>query len=233
MVEVGGRPILWHIMKHYSYYGFNEFVIALGYKGEMIKQYFLEYPNLHSNLTVDLANGEVGCHSRETENWKVHLIDTGEDTNTGGRIKRLERLLAGDSFMLTYGDGVSNVNLQALVDHHNRCGKLATITAVRPPARFGGLELNGDGVAKFTEKPLDGEVWINGGYMVCKWDLFKRYAMIEDKTSWEIDILQDLAIDEQLAAYRHSGFWQCMDTLRDKRQLESLWHGGNAPWRMW
>jgi glucose-1-phosphate cytidylyltransferase len=163
----------------------------------------------------------------------VHLIDTGENTNTGGRIKRLERLLAGDTFMVTYGDGVSDVNLESLIRLHHKSKRLATITAVRPPARFGGLELDGDLVTRFTEKPADGEVWINGGFMVCEWGIFKRYATINDEVSWESDILSDLAADNELVAYRHNGFWHCMDTLRDKRQLESLWQGGRAPWKVW
>jgi len=231
MVEIGGRPILWHIMKHYAHYGFKEFFIALGYKGEVIKRYFLDYYALNGSLTINLATGEVQEHNKECEDWIVHLMDTGLETLTGGRIKRLEPWLRDGTFMVTYGDGVSDVDLRDLLRFHRSHGRLATVTAVRPPARFGGIIFNGDLVAKFTEKPHIGEGWINGGFMVLEPGVF---AYLEgDNTSLEADVLERLAADGQLAAYRHEGFWQCMDTLRDVRLLESLWRSGKPPWKVW
>jgi glucose-1-phosphate cytidylyltransferase len=231
MVEIGGRPILWHIMKHYAHYGFKEFFIALGYKGEVIKRYFLDYYTLNGSLTINLATGEVQEHNKECEDWIVHLIDTGLETLTGGRIKRLEPWLRDGTFMVTYGDGVSDVDLRDLLRFHQSHGRLATVTAVRPPARFGGLIFDGDLVVKFTEKPQIGEGWINGGFMVFEPGVF---AYLEgDHTSLEADALERLAADGQLAAYRHEGFWQCMDTLRDVRLLESLWRSGKPPWKVW
>jgi len=231
MVEIGGRPILWHIMKHYAHYGFKEFFIALGYKGEVIKRYFLDYYTLNGSLTINLATGEVQEHNKECEDWIVHLMDTGLETLTGGRIKRLEPWLRDGTFMVTYGDGVSDVDLRDLLRFHRSHGRLATVTAVRPPARFGGIIFNGDLVAKFTEKPQIGEGWINGGFMVLEPGVF---AYLEgDNTSLEADVLERLAADGQLAAYRHEGFWQCMDTLRDVRLLESLWRSGKPPWKVW
>jgi glucose-1-phosphate cytidylyltransferase len=218
MVEIGGRPILWHIMKHHARHGFREFVIALGYKGDVIKRFFLDYRLLDSALTVDLATGDVATSGDRTEDWLVHLVDTGIQTGTG-------------AFLLTYGDGVSDVDLTALVEFHRSHGRLATVTAVRPPARFGGLRFQGDLVAEFTEKPQIGEGWINGGFMVFEPGVL-RY-LDDDDTSLEAHALERLALDRQLAAYRHDGFWQCMDTLRDVRLLESLWEGGKAPWKVW
>jgi glucose-1-phosphate cytidylyltransferase len=231
MVEIGGRPILWHILKHYALYGVEEFVVALGYKGEMIKQFFRDYQTLNGDMTIRLADGGVERHIAQPDNWTLHLIDTGVDTNTGGRLGRVRSLVMDGSFMLTYGDGVCNIDLADLLAFHRRCGRLATVTAVRPPARFGGLVFDGDLVSEFTEKPQIGEGWINGGYMVLEPDVF-RYISGDD-TSLESDALETLARDRQLAAYRHEGFWQCMDTLRDKRQLEQLWRQGQAPWRVW
>ncbi len=231
MVEVGEQPILWHILKHYAYYGFKEFFIALGYKGEYIKRYFLDYYHLGNNLTIDLSNGAIRPHHAGQEDWIIHLIDTGAATNTGGRVKRLQSWLGTEPFMLTYGDGISNVNLHDLLGFHQQQGRLATITAVRPPARFGGLVFNGDLVAQFTEKPQIGEGWINGGFMVLESAIF-RY-LDNDDTSLESHMLERLANEGQLAAYRHAGFWQCMDTLRDKRVLDSLWNSGNPPWKGW
>jgi glucose-1-phosphate cytidylyltransferase len=231
MIEIGGQPILWHIMKHYAHYGFKEFFIALGYKGEVIKRYFLDYLNLNSSMTIDLSSGEIKPRSRDCEDWVVHLIDTGQDTKTGGRIKRLEPWLRDGTFMVTYGDGVANIDLQALVRLHRTCGRIATVTAVRPPSRFGGLIFDGDLVANFTEKPQIGEGWINGGFMVFEPDLFKY---LEGDHTWlESHALERLSADKQLAAYRHADFWQCMDTLRDKRHLESLWQEGRPPWKVW
>jgi glucose-1-phosphate cytidylyltransferase len=231
MVEIGERPILWHIMKHYSHYGFNEFFIALGYKGDVIKRYFLDYFSLNGSLTVDVARGRVERHDRDCEDWLVHLMDTGFDTLTGGRVKRLEPWLRDGTFMVTYGDGVSNVDLQALLRFHRAHGRIATVTAVRPPARFGGLIFDGDLVADFMEKPQAGEGWINGGFLVFEPAVFDYLE--GDQSSLEADALERLAADRQLAAYRHDGFWQCMDTLRDVRLLRSWWQSGNAPWKVW
>ena len=231
MVEIGNQPILWHIMKHYAQYGFKEFYIALGYKGEVIKHYFLDYYLLNGSMTVNLSTGEVRAREKTSEDWIVHLIETGSNTNTGGRVKRLESLLNNEPFMLTYGDGVSNVDIKALLEHHQTHKRLVTLTAVRPPARFGGLIFNGDLVAQFTEKPQIGEGWINGGFMVMEPGIFNYLG--GDDTSLEGDTLERLAGDNQLSAYRHDGFWQCMDHLRDKRLLESLWHAGQAPWKVW
>lgn len=229
MVEIGGRPILWHIMRHYAAHWFTEFVVALGYKGESVKRYFLDYHNLSGSLSVNLARGEVTRHDSAAEDWTVHLIDTGLNTNTGGRLGRVADRVRDGAFMLTYGDGVSDVNLQELVRFHRSHGKLATVTAVRPPARFGGLEFAGDLVTAFTEKPQTGEGWINGGFFVVEPQVLDYIGA--DGDSFENDVLPRLVADGQLAAYRHDRFWQCMDTLRDKRQLEALWQEGRAPWR--
>jgi glucose-1-phosphate cytidylyltransferase len=231
MVEIGGRPILWHIMKHYAHYGFKEFFIALGYKGELIKRYFLDYYTLNGSMTINLSRGDVQMHSKECEDWIVHLIETGLHTNTGGRVKRLELWLKTETFMVTYGDGVSDVDLYDLLRFHQSHGRLATVTAVRPPARFGGLIFDGDLVAEFKEKPQIGEGWINGGFLVFEPGMFDYLK--GDNTSLEADALDQLAADGQLVAYRHDRFWQCMDTLRDVRLLESLWQGGRAPWKVW
>lgn len=231
MVEIGGRPILWHIMKHYSYYGFNEFVIALGYKGEHIKRWMQEYCMLASNMTVKTGTGEVLIHDNARTHWTVDLIDTGLETLTGGRIKRLAPWLGNQTFMLTWGDGVSNVDLRALLHFHRSHGKLATMTAVRPPARFGHLVFDADRVTRFTEKPQTAEGWINGAFFVLEPAVLD---FIEgDQTQWEREPLEKLAADGQLMAYKHSAFWQCMDTLRDKRLLQKLWDEGNPPWRIW
>lgn len=232
MIEIGGRPILWHIMKHYAYYGLREFHVALGYRGEVIKRFFMEYYSLDGSLSIDLANGHVERRDRECEDWLIHLKHTGEATNTGGRIKRLEQYLNDGTFMMTYGDGVCDVNLSDLLKFHRSHGRLATVTAVRPPARFGGLIFDGDSlVVDFTEKPQIGEGWINGGFMVFEPEVFNY--LNGDETSLEGDVLEQLAAERQLSAFRHEGFWQCMDTLRDKRLLESLWQDGSAPWKVW
>jgi glucose-1-phosphate cytidylyltransferase len=231
MVEIGGRPILWHILKGYAHYGFKEFYIALGYKGELIKRFFLDYANLNGSLTLQLANGQLQRHAAPNDDWTVHLMDTGAETQTGGRLKRLESHLRGGTFMLTYGDGVSNVDLQELLRFHKAQGKIATVTAVRPPARFGGLVLE-DGLAVgFTEKPQMGEGWINGGFFVFEPAVFNY--LDSDLTNLEADALPHLAAERQLAAYQHEGFWQCMDTLREKRYLENLWQAGKKPWKVW
>ena len=233
MVEIGERPILWHIMRLYAHHGFREFCLALGYKGEFIKRYFLDYYDLSGHLTVDFTGGGVLRDQREWEDWKVHLIDTGRDTMTGGRVLRLKPWLQEETFMVTYGDGVADIDLQALLAFHKSHGKLATVTAVRPPARFGGLIFDGDLVARFTEKPQAGEGWINGGFLVLEPGVFDYLAPVGDGASLEVAGLERLAADHQLAAYRHDGFWQCMDTLRDKNYLESLWQQGRAPWKLW
>jgi glucose-1-phosphate cytidylyltransferase len=231
MVEIGGRPILWHIMKHYAHYGFTEFLCALGYKGEVIKRYFLDSYLLNGGLTVDLSTGEVQRHTKESESWVVHLVDTGLTTLTGGRVKRLGSWLRDETFMLTYGDGVTDIDLRKLLAFHRANGRIATVTAVRPPARFGGLDFDGDLVTEFKEKPQIGEGWINGGFMVFEPAIF-RY-LTNDDGHLEVDALERLAADGQLAAYRHESFWQCMDTLRDVRVLENLWERGDAPWAVW
>ncbi|MEK6325026.1 MAG: glucose-1-phosphate cytidylyltransferase [Acidobacteriota bacterium] len=231
MVEIGGRPILWHIMKHYAHYGFNEFYIALGYHGEIVKRFFVDYCSLSGSMTVDLSRGVVDSQDSDCEDWVIHLRNTGQHTNTGGRLKRLEPWLKDETFMVTYGDGVSDVNLTELLAFHRGHGRIATVTAVRPPARFGGLIFEDDLVAQFTEKPQIGEGWINGGFLVFEPAVFKYLA--GDDCSLEAHALEKLAGDRQLAAYRHESFWQCMDTLRDKRLLETLWHEHRAPWKVW
>jgi glucose-1-phosphate cytidylyltransferase len=231
MVEIGGYPILWHIMKHYAYFGFKEFFIALGYKGDEIKRYFLEYYNLSGSMKIDFSSGKVEAYNREYEDWIIHFMETGLSTNTGGRVKRLEPWLREEPFMVTYGDGVSDIDIRSLLEFHQSHGRVATVTAVRPPARFGGLLFEGDIVTTFVEKPQIGEGWINGGFLVFNPDVFDYLK--GDLSSLEADALEALAADRQLAAYRHDNFWQCMDTLRDKRLLESLWQDGRAPWKVW
>lgn len=231
MVEIGGRPLIWHIMQHYSHHGFREFIIALGYRGEILKRFFVDYSSLSASMTVDLGRGRVESDDNECEDWLVHLRNTGQDTNTGGRLKRLQPFLQDGPFMLTYGDGVCDVNLAEVLAFHQSHGLIATVTAVRPPARFGGLIFDGHMVADFTEKPQIGEGWINGGFFVFDPRIFDYLQ--GDDTSLESDALEKLAADRQLAAYRHEGFWQCMDTLRDKRLLETLWHEQRAPWKSW
>ena len=229
MVEIGGRPILWHIMKHYSRFGFGEFMLALGYKGEVIKDYFIDYHHRAQDLVVHLAQGTVEGLGRPSEDWTVHLLDSGEATQTGGRIKKLLRYAKGEPIMATYGDGLSNVDLKKLLQFHRRHGKAATVTAVRPPARFGGLQFKKGRVSRFVEKPQIGEGWINGGFFV----LEPRVAgyIDDDRTIFEQEPLERLAAEGQLMAYQHDDFWQCMDTVRDLRLLEDLWQSGKAPWR--
>jgi len=232
MVEIGGYPILWHIMKHYAQHGFRDFAVALGYMGESIKRYFLEYASMSSSLRVQLQDGQVDrLPSVARDDWSIELVDTGPATNTGGRIKRLQPYLGNETFMLTWGDGVSNVDLNALIDFHRSHGRLATVTAVRPPARFGRLELEGDLVVEFSEKPQLAEGWINGAYFVLEPEVFDYIE--GDDMQWEREPLERLAADGQLVAYRHDSFWQCMDTLRDKHLLETLWGNGEAPWKTW
>lgn len=231
MVEIGDMPILWHIMKHFGHYGHNEFFVALGYRGEVIKRFFMDFFTLQGNFTIDIQQREVVRHAFEHEDWKVHLVDTGLHSMTGGRVKRLQPQLENEPFLLTYGDGVSDVNLDNLLNFHRSHGKLCTITAVRPPSRFGGLIFDGPLVAEFSEKPQAGEGWINGGFMVMEPAVFEYFS--GDGCVMEKEVLEVLAKEGKLAAYQHEGFWQCMDTIRDKRLLESLWQGGNAAWKVW
>jgi glucose-1-phosphate cytidylyltransferase len=232
MVEIGGKPILWHIMNIYSAYGVNEFIIALGYRGEAIKEYFLNFYAINNDLSVDLATGKTTIHDGRQPPWCVHLVDTGLQTQTGGRVKRIGPWLGSDeTFLLTYGDGVADIDISRLRAFHESHGRLATVTTVRPPARFGGIEFDGERVSRFSEKPQAGEGWINGGFFV-----LERRALdyIDgDETLWERTPMERLAADNQLMAYRHEGFWQPMDTLREKRQLEELWATGKAPWKVW
>jgi len=231
MVEIGGLPILWHIMKIYAHYRFNEFFIALGYKGDFIKNFFLDYCTLGPNLTIHLERGQIERHAHKAEDWTVHLIDTGQETMTGGRVKRLQSWLKDGTFMLTYGDGLCNIDMKKLLKFHKAHGRIATITAARPPSRFGGLVFDGNFVKEFSEKPQVGEGWINGGFMVCEPAIFEYLK--NDDSILEVDALERLAADGQLAAFKHEGFWQCMDTLRDRRFLEKLWNEEKAPWKTW
>lgn len=231
MVEIGGKPILWHIMRHYAHYGVKDFTIALGYKGEIIKQYMVDYASLNSNLAVNLKTGEIQLNGGYKPDWNVELIDTGQKTMTGGRIKRLAPYLGESTFMLTWGDGVSDVNLHELLAYHRCHGKLATVTAVRPPARYGHLVFDNDRVVEFNEKPQIGEGWINGAFFVLEPGVFDYIE--GDDTQWEKEPLENLARDGQLMAYKHQSFWQCMDTLREKYILEQMWESGNAPWKIW
>ena len=233
MVEIGGYPILWHILKHYAHHGFNDFFIALGYKGESVKRYFLDYHRLNRDLKVDLATGGVSTQGSECDEWRLNLIDTGQDTQTGGRLRRLRPWLGSGTFMVTYGDGVCDIDPRALLEFHRREKRIATVTAVRPPARFGGLDIdeNANRVVRFTEKPQIGEGWINGGFMVFEPEVFNYIE--GDQTVLERDVLERLAEEGQLSAFRHEHFWQCMDTIRDKMLLERLWQQGQAPWKVW
>ena len=231
MVEIGGRPILWHIMKHYAACGFTEFVVALGYRGEDIKRFFLDYLALNGDLTVRVREEQVTRSTTEVDDWTVHLVDTGQDTNTGGRVGRLRSWLADEPFMLTYGDGVSNVDLRALLEAHKASGAQATLTAVRPSSRFGGLSFEADGRVRFIEKPQIGEGWVSGGFMVLEPQVLNHIT--GDRTSLEQDVLEELSEQGVLGAYRHEGFWQSMDTIRDVRYLRGLWAAGDAPWATW
>lgn len=231
MVEIGGQPILWHIMMHYAHFGYDQFIIALGYKGEVIKKYMVDYSSLNSNLKVNLRTGEVEANGGYKPDWTIDLVDTGLTTQTGGRIKRLAPYVGNETFMLTWGDGVSDVNLDELLKFHRSHGKLATLTAVRPPARYGHLDLNGTRVLEFSEKPQTEEGWINGAFFVLEPKVFDYID--GDETVWEREPLERLARDGQLMAYKHNSFWQCMDTLREKYLLEKLWQSGNPPWKIW
>lgn len=230
MIEIGGRPILWHIMSLYSRHGVDEFIIALGYKGELIKQYFANYALHSSDITVDTRRGEIAYHRNYAEPWRVTLVDTGQDTMTGGRLKRLSRYVQDETcFCLTYGDGVADIDISALIAFHCGHGHAATLTAVVPPARYGALQLSGDRVERFTEKPPGDNAFINGGFFVLNPAVLGRIA--GDATPWEREPLESLARDGELLAFRHTGFWHAMDTLRDREHLEALWQSGNPPWQ--
>jgi glucose-1-phosphate cytidylyltransferase len=229
MVEVGGKPLLWHIMRSYADYGFEDFVIGLGYKGEFIKDYFLNYRKRTCNLTVRLSTGDLMVHNGHSEDWTIHLLDTGIKTQTGGRVKKIAEYIGKETFLLTYGDGVCNVDMNKLIEFHRSHGKIATVTAVRPPARFGGLTFEGESVSSFAEKPQTGEGWINGGFFVLEPEIVDYIT--SDDMSFEYKPMERLTQENQLMAYRHYDFWQCMDTLRDVQLLESMWNTGNVPWR--
>jgi len=234
MIEIGGKPILWHIMKIYSQYGYNDFIICLGYKGYMIKEYFINYFLYNSDITIELHNNQMDIHYTNTETFKVTLVDTGTDTNTAGRIKRIKKYINNETFMLTYGDGVSDINIKELISFHKAHGKWATVTAIQPPGRFGNLETNDKGeVAKFREKPEGDGLWINGGFFVLDFEIFNYLEGDVDDEQWENKPLTAIAYDNQLFAYKHYGFWKCMDAMRDKIELETEWSSGNAPWKIW
>ena len=232
LVEIGGKPILWHIMNIYSAFGFNEFTVALGYKGEAIKEYFLNFFALNNDLTLDISRGKTKIHEGKQPSWKIDLVDTGKNTMTGGRIKRLRPWLGDKTFMATYGDGVADVSITDLLAFHKSHGKIATLTAVRPPARFGGVKIEKSGqVVDFAEKPQDGEGLINGGFFVLEQGIFDYID--GDTTAFEWEPMKKLVADNELMAFRHHGFFQPMDTIRDREALESLWRSGKAPWKVW
>lgn len=231
MIEIGGKPILWHIMKIYSAHGVNEFIICLGYKGYLIKEYFANYYLHTSDITFDMQNNSMEVLQNNSEPWKVTLVDTGTDTMTGGRLKRVRKFLGKDSFCFTYGDGVSNVDISTLIGFHNREGRLATLTAVQPPGRFGALDMDSHKVCGFQEKPQGDGGWINGGFFVLSPDVID--LIDNDHTVWEREPMERLAQSGNMSAYMHHGFWQPMDTLRDKMHLEELWQSGRAPWKVW
>lgn len=231
MVEIGGYPILWHIMKTYSFYGIHEFIICLGYKGYIIKEYFANYFLHHSDVTFDMANNGMEIHNHNCEPWKVTLVDTGLNTMTGGRIKRVRDYIGHETFCLTYGDGVSDVNIHDLLAFHRDSASWVTITAVQPPGRFGALDLEENSIVGFKEKPQGDGGWINGGYFVVEPEVFE--LITSDDTIWETGPMVELAQLHRLSAYKHYGFWSPMDTLRDKKRLEEIWEGGQAPWKLW
>jgi glucose-1-phosphate cytidylyltransferase len=234
MVEIGGKPILWHIMKIYGHYGYNDFIICLGYKGFFIKEYFMDYFMHNSDMTIELGSNKVDIHYTQTESSKVTLVDTGLNTKTAGRLRRIRQYIGDEPFMLTYGDGVSDVNIPELVRFHEQHGRVATVTAIQPEARFGGMEINKDHqVEIFREKPKGDGQWINGGFFVLSPEVFNYLDEKADHTMWEDEPLERLSENRQLMAYKHSGFWKCMDAMRDKIELEQLWQSGNAKWKKW
>jgi glucose-1-phosphate cytidylyltransferase len=233
MIEIGDKPILWHIMKIFSHYGYNDFVILLGYKGYYIKEYFHNYFLHQSDLRIDLSNNSYTFSNSKSENWKIELVDTGLDTMTGGRIKKVQKLLNSEPFFLTYGDGVANVDIKSLLAEHNASGKTVTMTAVMPEGRFGALNISPDNtITNFLEKPKGDGSWINGGFFVCENEVF-NYINDEDSEVFERRPLEKLALDKKLGAYKHKGFWSCMDTLRDKNTLNDLWNNNSADWKIW
>jgi glucose-1-phosphate cytidylyltransferase len=232
MIEIGGKPILWHIMKIYSGHGFNDFIVCLGYKGYVIKEYFANYFLHQSDVTMDLSTNKIEVHDCKAEPWKITLLDTGLHTMTGGRIKRVQKFVGNETFMLTYGDGVADLDIPELVEFHKSHGKLATISSVQPLGRYGALDIDNDSsVLSFMEKPSGDRAWVNGGFFVLEPGIFDYIA--GDEITWEKGPLEKLASSGQLAAYKHHGFWKCMDTLRDKTELEDLWNSGKAPWKKW
>jgi len=233
MIEIGGKPILWHIMKIYSHYGFNDFIICCGYKGYVIKDYFHNYYLHQIDITIDLGKNQIEYHDSSSEPWRVTLVDTGLNTMTGGRIKRIQPFVGDEPFMLTYGDGVSDIDILALLNFHKQHKRLATLSAVQPSGKFGALGIDSqNAVIQFQEKPKGDGAWINGGFFVCEPGIFD-YIRSGDETIWERQPLEDLSRDGQLSAYKHENFWQPMDTLRDKNELERLWATSNAPWKVW
>lgn len=235
MVEIGGKPILWHLMKIYEAYGFNDFIICLGYKGYMIKEYFMHYYLHNSDITVELHNNNLNVLYSDTESFKVTLVDTGINTMTAGRLKRVEKYIDSEDFMLTYGDGLANINIKNLLDFHQKHGKIATLTAIQPEARFGGMEIDTNGeVNNFREKPKGDGKWINGGFFVLKTEVFKYLNNAKiDEIMWEENPLEELTRDNQLMAYKHNGFWKCMDAMRDKIELENIWNSNHPKWKIW
>jgi glucose-1-phosphate cytidylyltransferase len=234
MVEIGGYPILWHIMKIYSHYGFNDFIVLTGYKGHVIKDFFLNYYNRYSDITIDLAKNDVQIHKMRTEPWTVTMLYTGQDTMTGGRIKKAQQYVGKEPFMLTYGDGVADVDIEKLVSAHQKSGKLVTLTAIQPLGRWGALDILKDGtISDFVEKPVGDGTWINGGFFVCENNAFDYIKENDTSVIWEREPLQNMAKDGQLHAYKHSGFWHPMDMLKDKNELDNLWTSGKAPWKVW
>ena len=233
MTEIGAKPLLWHIMKIYSHYGFNEFILCLGYKGYMIKEYFANYFLHQADVTIDMKSNNMEVHHRKAEPWKVTLVDTGLNTMTGGRLKRVQEYLGKEPFMMTYGDGVADIDIRKVAAYHKKKGGYATITAIQNVGRFGALEITSDGSATaFYEKPAGDGAWINGGFFVLEPEIF-GYIKDGDATMWERKPLERLAADGKFNAYRHKGFWKCMDTLRDKTELENLWNSGKPPWKVW
>ena len=231
MVEIGGRPILWHIMKMYSSYGFNEFIICLGYKGQVIKQFFMDYYMLKSDLRIDMEYNNIEVLKNNVEPWKVTLVDTGQNTMTGGRIKRIKEYIGNETFFLTYGDGVSDINFSELLKFHKSQNTYATLTAVQPPGRYGAFTLDSDKIASFREKPKGDSAWINGGFFVLEPQIFDYIN--DDSIVWEREPMESLAHEGKLSAYKHENFWQSMDSLRDKTVLEKLWERDNPPWKKW
>ncbi len=234
MVEIGGKPILWHILKIYEHYGYNDFILCLGYKATYIKEYFYNYYLHNSDVTVDLKNNQVSVHNSLSESFKITLIDTGLNTNTAGRLKKIENYVSNETFMMTYGDGVADINLIELLNFHKSHGRIATLTSVQVPGRFGNLEIDEKGnVENFVEKPVGDGMWINGGFFVLEPEIFKYINGDIDGMQWEREPLGNIAKDQQLAAFKHFGFWKCMDALRDRVELENMWNSDNAKWKIW